>query len=91
MPHTKRIVEPVLVSRGQIDPNAKDELECMTNNTLANVIRELSSLSRHAEDLFTELMQETLNVSHRSSQLQKRIDDLRDKATQLNPNVDVCK
>ena len=48
MPHIKRTADPVQVSRRPVDPAVRDELECMTNNTLANVIRELSSLSRSA-------------------------------------------
>ena len=38
----------------------------MTNHSLANVIRQLSSLSRMAEDMFFELTEETKKVSHSS-------------------------
>ena len=40
--------------------------------------------------MFRELTQETTNVFRRGTQLQKRIEDIHDKVTQLNPNVDVC-
>ncbi|CAL1539873.1 unnamed protein product [Lymnaea stagnalis] len=89
MPHIKRIIEPVLVSRRPVNQGVRDDLECITNNTLANIIRELSSLSRHAEDLFRELSMETGAVFRRGTTLQRRIEDVRDKVTQLNPNVDV--
>lgn len=91
MPHIKRLIEPVLVSRKPLDLDVRDDLECTTNNTLANVIRELSSLSRNAEDLFRELSKETLDVFNRGRNLMNRIEDVREKVTQLNPNVDVCK
>ncbi|XP_071115408.1 actin-binding protein WASF3-like [Haliotis cracherodii] len=88
MPLTKRRIEPVNVSRVKVDKTVRNELECVTNNTLANIIRELSSLSRHAEDMFTELSHEATVVFGRSVQLQKRIDHLRDKVTQLNATVE---
>ncbi|RUS79119.1 hypothetical protein EGW08_013129 [Elysia chlorotica] len=89
MPHLKRLVEPTLVSRVPVDPAVRDELECMTNGTLANLIRDLSSLSKHAEDMFRELSKETLEVCQRASGLQRRIEDVHDKVTRLNPNMDV--
>ena len=90
MPHIKRLVEPTLVSRVPVDPAVRDELECMTNGTLANLIRDLSSLSKHAEDMFRELSKETLEVCQRATGLQRRIEDVHDKVTRLNPNMDVC-
>ncbi|GFR66665.1 Wiskott-Aldrich syndrome protein family member [Elysia marginata] len=89
MPHIKRLVEPTLVSRVPVDPAVRDELEFMTNGTLANLIRDLSSLSKHAEDMFRELSTETLEVCRRASGLQRRIEDVHDKVTRLNPNMDV--
>lgn len=38
--------------------------------------RQLSSLSRHAEDLFGELAKEAGNISERTNSLQARIDRL---------------
>lgn len=66
----------------------RNELECVTNHTLANVIRELSSLSKHAEDMFCELSQETIAVFSRATQLQRRIEDVQEKVTQLNATVE---
>ena len=47
MPLTKRAVSPVDVSRSRIpDGVYREELQCVANGTLANLIRQLSSLSK---------------------------------------------
>ena len=91
MPLIKRMIEPNELSRAHIDQGIRNELECVTNNTLANVIRQLSSLSKHAEDMFDELTKEATLVFHRSNNLQDRIDKLRVKVTQLDSTVAVGK
>jgi len=88
MPLVKRTVEPVLVSRVVINTTVRNELECVTNYTLSNIIRQLGSLSAHAEDLFAELHRETCFVLSRSAQLSQRVDRLKVKITQLNPTVE---
>ena len=65
-----------------------NELECVTNHTLANVIRQLSSLSKMAEDMFFELSEETKKVFGRAIQLQGRIEKVQDKVTKLNATVE---
>lgn len=86
MPLPKRLVEPVLVSRGTIpdDYPLPSELEAATNGTLANTVRQLSSLSRHADDLFGELAREATNIADRTNSLQARVDRLAVKVTQLD-------
>lgn len=87
MPLPKRLVEPVHVARGtlpQCDFPLPSELEAVTNGTLANTVRQLSSLSRHAEDLFGELARDTHQLYDRSNSLQARIDRLAIKVTQLD-------
>lgn len=78
MPLPKRVVEPVHVSRGTIpeDFPLPSELETLTNGTLANTVRQLSSLSKHAEDLFSELARDAAQINDRSNSLQARIDRL---------------
>ncbi|XP_011505889.1 PREDICTED: wiskott-Aldrich syndrome protein family member 3 isoform X2 [Ceratosolen solmsi marchali] len=90
MPLPKRVVEPVHVARGTIpeDFPLPSELEAVTNGTLANTIRQLSSLSRHAEDLFGELAKEAHGLSDRANSLQARIDRLAVKVIQLDSNVE---
>lgn len=78
------------MARGTIpeDFPLPSELEAATNGTLANTIRQLSSLSRHAEDLFGELAREAHGLSDRANSLQARIDRLAVKVTQLDSNVE---
>ena len=88
MPLTKRLVEPVHVSREKIPHGIQNELEFVTNNTLANVILQLSSLSKHAEDMFGELQAEAAGFIDRASSIQNRINRLSVKIQQLDSNVE---
>ena len=90
MPFQKRLVEPTDVCRGALpaDTTLPSELEAVTNGTLSNVVRQLSSLSRHAEDMFGELFREAERLAHRSNGLQLRIDSLADRVTRLDSTVE---
>ena len=65
-----------------------DELEGVTNGTLANIIRQLSSLSRHAEEIFGNLFCDAESIASRSSNLQAKIDRLAIRVTQLDSTVE---
>jgi WAS family protein len=91
MPLPERLIEPVSVSRGTLSYSVPDELEGVTNGTLANIIRQLSSLSRHAEEMFGNLLCEAEGLAHRSSNMQARIDRLAVRVTQLDSNVEESK
>ncbi|XP_046635898.1 wiskott-Aldrich syndrome protein family member 3-like isoform X3 [Daphnia pulicaria] len=90
MPLPKRVISPVYVSRDTLPEHLQlpNDLEGVTNGTLANIIRQLSSLSHHAEDMFGELYKETEALHIRSSSLQARIDRLAVKVTQLDSTVE---
>lgn len=92
MPLPKRVVEPVHVARGTIPEelaaNLPSELEAATNGTLANTVRQLSSLSRHAEDMFGELTREAHYMAARANSLQARLDRLAVKVTQLDSTIE---
>ena len=88
MPLPERVVQPVNVSRGTLSYSVPDELEGVTNGTLANIIRQLSSLSRHAEEMFGNLFTEAEVVAARSSSLQAKIDKLAIRVTQLDSTVE---
>jgi WAS family protein 3 len=90
MPLPKRVIEPVHVARGTLpdDFPLVSELEAVTNGTLANTVRQLSSLSRHAEDMFGELAKDAQQLYDRSNSLQARIDRLAIKVTQLDSTVE---
>ncbi|XP_054711614.1 LOW QUALITY PROTEIN: actin-binding protein WASF3-like [Uloborus diversus] len=96
MPLLQRLIEPVHVcrntlpvdNRGTLAIDIPNELECVTNGTLSNVIRQLSSLSKHAEDIFSTLFKESTAIANRTQSLQGRIDRLAVKVTQLDSNVE---
>lgn len=64
----------------------QDELQCVTNGTLANLIRQLSSLSGHAEQMFTDIHREILKIDHRTNTLFLRVDRLVQKISQQSQN-----
>ena len=84
MPLVKRTIEPKHISHVVVEKSIHNELECVSNASWANVIRQLSSLSDHAEDLFTELYHETCYTFSRMAQLNDRVGRLKIKITQLN-------
>ncbi|XP_010898151.1 wiskott-Aldrich syndrome protein family member 3 [Esox lucius] len=88
MPLVKRNIEPRHVCRGSLPEGIGSELECVTNNTLSAIIRQLSSLSKHAEDVFGELFSEANTFYVRANGLQDRIDRLAVKVTQLDSTVE---
>lgn len=88
MPLVKRTVNPTHLCRQKIPRGMKNDLECVTNNTLSGVIHQLASLSQHAEDIFGELFSEANTFYGRASLLKDRIDKLSVKVTQLDSNVE---
>ncbi|KAG7239178.1 hypothetical protein INR49_029929 [Caranx melampygus] len=90
MPLVKRTIEPRHLCHTVLPRNIKNELECVTNISLANVIRQLSSLSKYAEDLFGELFNEAHSFSFRVNSLQERVDRLSISVTQLDPKEEEC-
>lgn len=88
MPLVKRDIEPQYISRVVVPPGVRNELEFVANATLGHVVAQLSSLSKHAEDLFSELHRDTSCIFYRSCKLNERIDRLKQKIQQLNPVVE---
>ncbi|XP_038603920.1 wiskott-Aldrich syndrome protein family member 3-like [Tachyglossus aculeatus] len=88
MPLVKRNIEPRHLCRGALPNGVTSELECVTNSTLAAIIKQLGSLSRHAEDIFGELFNEANSFYLRMSSLQERVDLLVFKVTQLDSTVE---
>uniref|UniRef100_A0A8C3UHJ3 Wiskott-Aldrich syndrome protein family member n=1 Tax=Catharus ustulatus TaxID=91951 RepID=A0A8C3UHJ3_CATUS len=84
MPLVTRNIEPRHLCR-QTLPSVPSELECVTNITLANVIRQLGSLSKSAEDIFGELFTQANTFASRVNVLVERVDRLQVKVTQLDP------
>nr|XP_033799793.1 wiskott-Aldrich syndrome protein family member 3-like isoform X1 [Geotrypetes seraphini] len=88
MPLVKRSIEPRHLCRGTVPDVVTSELECVTNSTLAAIIKQLGSLSRHAEDVFGELFNEANSFYVRMNSLQERVDLLVIKVTQLDSTVE---
>ncbi|XP_030636401.1 wiskott-Aldrich syndrome protein family member 3 [Chanos chanos] len=88
MPLVKRSIEPRHLCHGALPDGVTSELECVTNSTLAAIIKQLGSLSRHAEDIFGELFNEANSFYMRMSSLQERVDLLAVKVTQLDSTVE---
>ena len=84
MPLVKRAVEPVHISRAQLDSKIRNELDGVVINTLAGVIKQISSLSKHAENLFGDLFNEANNIFKRSTVLNKKVGELHDRIRQLD-------
>uniref|UniRef100_A0A8C1RP36 Wiskott-Aldrich syndrome protein family member n=1 Tax=Cyprinus carpio TaxID=7962 RepID=A0A8C1RP36_CYPCA len=85
MPLVTRNIEPRNLCRESLPNTIKSELECVTNITLANIIRQLGSLSRYAEDVFGELFVQASSFAERVNTLGERVDKLQVKVTQLDP------
>lgn len=88
MPLVKRNIEPRHLCHGAVPDGIGNELECVTNNTLSAIIRQLSSLSKHAENVFGELFNEANTFYSRANSLQDRIDRLAIKVTQLDSSIE---
>ncbi|XP_051927921.1 wiskott-Aldrich syndrome protein family member 2 [Hippocampus zosterae] len=85
MPLVTRNIEPRYVCRQPIPKSIRSELECVSNNSLAAVIRQLGCLSKEAEDVFRGLMKEARDFSVRLEALGDRVESLQLKVTQLDP------
>ena len=83
----KRLVEPVYIARRTLDKQVRNKLEGVTVNSLAGVIKQLSSISKHAEDLFGDLVNEATSIFQRSAQLSQRVQTLYEKMSQLDSAV----
>ena len=88
MPIVKRAIEPVYVSRNKLPKETKQELECTSTLTLAGVILQLSSLSKHAENLFGELFTEASDLNKRFGNLRGRVEKLNSRMEKMNPEAD---
>lgn len=89
MPFHKRIVEPRSlgrINRGRPEVNGDVfiSLDAVNCQTLINILRQLSDLSRHASSMFEEIQTESALVINKASALQHRLDSLQDTVRNLN-------
>ncbi|CAJ0578297.1 unnamed protein product, partial [Mesorhabditis spiculigera] len=86
MPLAKRKVQPEFVCRETIPKNAQgSELRYRASGTLCNLIRQLASLSKNAEDVFGEIYHESMRLEHKATGLQQRMERL---ATRIDDLVE---
>lgn len=92
MPLIKRLVEPVHISRAVVPTQINNELEFVGNSALANIMRQLGTLSAHADDLFAELHRDAASLLYRVGQLTERVERVQARIVKLNPIVEegVC-
>jgi WAS family protein len=96
MPFPIGVVQPVFVARNVVNQASSygvtdsklNELEVFSNCTLANIIRQLSSISKQAEGMFGKLTREAQSLSVRANSLQIRLDRLSINTKQLNIDDD---
>ena len=71
---------------GRPVPDAVDNaLECVSNQTLCDAMRQLGSLMGHADTLFTELTAECGSIAQRSAALAERMNQLDAVVAKYNP------
>jgi len=88
MPLIKRLVEPVHISRAVVPQHINNELEFVSNSALANIMRQLGTLSAHADDMFAELHHDAASLLYRVGQLTERVERVQARIVKLNPIVE---
>ena len=81
MPFSERLVVPVPMSCAPVPVSVTNELECVSNRTLCNAMRQLSSLLKLADDIFADLHQQCGDIN-------KRTDSIKVKMTRIQDNID---
>lgn len=66
MPLIKRMVQPTWLCREKVPEGTKDDLEYVSNSALVQVVRQLGSLSRLSEDLFSKTLTYCIVIRERS-------------------------
>nr|CAB3264324.1 Nance-Horan syndrome protein-like [Phallusia mammillata] len=86
MPFVKRQIQPLKIRKNE---NAKDHpFDChddVVNNSLVKVLKQLSSLTHHAEDIFREIEEQSVVVYRRCCRVSGRIQKLHETVLELNP------
>ena len=81
MPFVQRQVYPVHLAGREIPESVENPLECVSNQTLCDAMRQLASLLKHADTMFSDL---ELNCGQISTRTLK----LKDRLTVLDENVE---
>lgn len=84
MPLQQYEIIPNKVSNGFVPENELSVLECTSNMTLANLIRQLGSLSDQSSQIFENLNIDAKNILDRTKILNGRLENLKDKCSKLD-------
>jgi WAS family protein 3 len=85
MPFNPYQIKPVNVSNNFVpEGNHGNEIECIANATLANLIRQLGSLSEQTAKVFEDLNQEAKRLNDRAKIANERIQKVKGKASSLD-------
>ena len=79
MPLLTHQIQPVNVSNVKVRSSEPNELECISNATLANVMRQLTDLGNASVRIFGELTRDAARLHTRTSAFGARLVDLRAK------------
>ncbi|ELT89009.1 hypothetical protein CAPTEDRAFT_95562 [Capitella teleta] len=73
MPLVHRQIEPVRINRTHVDTKDQFDLNIVSNNALTSLMKQMSSLVQHAEDMFNGLSEECRTVLYRAERLQSKV------------------
>lgn len=85
MPLLQRQILPRYLGRQQLDESVRTDLQATFVNSLSGVMRQLGSLSKHAEDLLSQVFGEIQKVKRKADSLNSRIERAAQRLSQLNP------
>ena len=85
MPLLQRQIQPRYLGRQQLDESVRTDLQATFVNSLSGVMRQLGSLSKHAEDLLSQVVGEIQKVKRKADSLNSRIERAAQRVLQLNP------
>lgn len=91
MPVCKWQIEPRNLICGDGTRNSSQypaDFTDISNEICSNLVRQLSSLSKHVQDLFRELNSQASDICLRSLRLNSKVDDLKERCNRLNPTID---
>jgi len=85
MPFVSRQVDPIQLAGRPLPYHLDNPLECVSNQTLCDAMRQLSSLLRHADTLFSDLESQCGKLTTRTKGLTGRIVIIAEKVEKFDP------
>lgn len=84
MPLLQRQIKPRYLGRQELAEAVRTDLQAAFVNSLGGVIRQLGSLSKHAEDLLSQIIGEIQKVSQKADVLSSRMEGAANRVSRLN-------